>query len=50
MTAFTYISIYGNIFQLLPRNVKVNFHGNHDFNINLEACMQFLKLSRNRLF
>ena len=50
MTGFTYISIYGNIFQLLPRNVKVYFHGNHNFSINLEGCMQFLKFSRNKLF
>ena len=50
MTAFTYIAICGNTFQLLPRNVKVYFHGNHDFSINLEGCMQFLKFSRNKLF
>ena len=50
MTGFTYISIYANIFQLLPRNVKVYFHGNHNFSINLEGCMQFLKFSRNKLF
>ena len=50
MTTFISVSIYGNIFQLLPRNVKVYFHGNHDFSINLECCMQFLKFSSNKLF
>ena len=48
MAAFTYISIYGNKF--LPRNVKVYFHGNHDFSISLEGCVQFLKFSRIKLF
>ena len=50
MTAFTYISIFGDIFQLLPKIVKVYFHGNHDFSINLEGCMQFLKFNGNKLF
>ena len=50
MTTFIIVSIYGNTFQLLPRNVKVYFHENHDFSINLEGCVQFLKFSRNKLF
>ena len=50
MTTFISVSIYGNIIQFLPRNVKVYFHGNHDFSINLEGCMQFLKFSTNKLF
>ena len=51
MTAFTYyISTNENVFQLLPRNVKVYYHGNHDFSINLDGCMKFLKFSRNKLF
>ena len=49
MIAFIYISIYGNIFQLL-RNLEVYFRDNHDFSINLQGSMQFLKCSRNKLF
>ena len=51
MTAFTYYILTNeNVFQLLPRNVRVYYHGNHDFSINLEGCMKFLKFSRNKLF
>ena len=49
MIAFIYISMYGNIFQLL-RNLEVYFRDNHDFSINLQGSMQFLKRSRNKLF